>query len=61
TVRDTKLAFDQIARELRNQYVIGYYPASQHLDGKYHKIKLQVDKKGLQVRARQGYRASAEN
>ncbi|HYM00208.1 MAG TPA: VWA domain-containing protein [Blastocatellia bacterium] len=58
---DTKAAFAEIAKELRNQYVIGYYPSSQHMDGKYHKIKLQVDRKGLQVRARQGYRANTDS
>lgn len=57
-VSDTQKAFADISKELRSQYVIGYYPASNHLDGKLHKIKVQVDRKDLQVRARQGYRAS---
>ncbi len=57
TFERTKSAFDAIADELRNQYVLGYYPANNKRDGKFHKIKLEVARKGVQVRARTGYRA----
>jgi VWFA-related protein len=54
---DLQKAFAGIADELRNQYVLGYYPNGPSGDGKYHHIKVQVDKKDLEVRSRQGYRA----
>src|SRR4030095_3250310 len=58
TFADTRAAFTAIADELRNQYLIGYYPTSIKRDGKYHKIKLELARKGVDVRARPGYRAS---
>jgi VWFA-related protein len=57
TFEDTRAAFTAIAEELRNQYLIGYYPTSVRRDGKYHKIKLELARKGFEVRARPGYRA----
>ena len=32
----------RIAVELRNQYVLAYYPANQAKDGKYHKVELTL-------------------
>jgi VWFA-related protein len=55
---DTRAAFTAIADELRNQYLIGYYPTTSRRDGKYHKIKLELARKGVEVRARPGYRVS---
>jgi VWFA-related protein len=52
----TRSAFAHIADELRNQYVIGYYPKNEKRDGKFHKIKVEVSRKDAQVRARTGYR-----
>jgi len=60
TFGDTRAAFTGIAEELRNQYLIGYYSTSNKRDGKYHKIKLEVARKGLEVRARPGYRATEQ-
>lgn len=58
---DTRSAFAAIADELRNQYLIGYYSTGNRGDGKYHKIKLELARKGLQVRARPGYRVTPES
>jgi VWFA-related protein len=57
TYETTRSAFASIADELRNQYVVGYYPANERRDGKFHKLKVEVSRKGAQVRARTGYRA----
>lgn len=57
---DTRAAFAAIADELRNQYLIGYYTSGNRTDGKYHKIKVEIARKGLQVRARPGYRVAPE-
>jgi Ca-activated chloride channel family protein len=58
TFDDTRTAFTAIAEELRNQYLIGYYSTSSKRDGKYHKIKLELARKGVEVRARPGYRSA---
>jgi hypothetical protein len=53
-------AFAKIAAELRTQYSVGYYPPQQTArDGKYHKIKVKINRKDVSVRARPGYRAPA--
>src|SRR5881394_2094466 len=57
-VDDLDQSFQDIGDELRNQYSIAYQPANYVLDGRYHKIKVEVpDHKGYQVRARRGYYA----
>ena len=60
TFDDTRAAFNAIAEELRNQYLIGYYSTSNKRDGKYHKIKLELSRKGVVVRSRPGYRAAEQ-
>jgi VWFA-related protein len=61
TFADTRAAFTAIADELRNQYLLGYYSSSTRRDGKYHKIKLEVSRKGLDVRSRPGYQAQSDS
>src|SRR6266852_3519296 len=59
-VDDLDQSFQDIGDELRNQYSIAYNPTNGTLDGKYHKIRIEVpDHKGYQVRARRGYFARA--
>ena len=52
---DAEGAFQQILSELRQQYVIGFYPKRVRHDGAWHPIKLQVDEKGVVLRTREGY------
>jgi VWFA-related protein len=47
-------AIDEIGAELHAQYTISYAPTAKS-DLGYHEIKVQVDRKGLNVRARPGY------
>jgi len=55
-VDDLDQSFQDIGDELRNQYSIAYLPTNGVLDGRYHKIRIDVpEHKGYQVRARQGY------
>jgi Ca-activated chloride channel homolog len=57
-VDDLDQSFQDIGEELRNQYSIAYNPANHALDGRYHKITIDVpEHKGYQVRARRGYYA----
>jgi Ca-activated chloride channel homolog len=59
-VDDLDQSFQDIGDELRNQYSIAYIPTHAQLDGKYHKIRIEVpEHKGYQVRARRGYFAKA--
>jgi Ca-activated chloride channel family protein len=57
--KDLAKAFDQIANDLAQQYIIGYYPpAAQPADGAFHTIKISVKKyPNARIRARQGYYA----
>ena len=47
--------YDHILEELFSQYTLGYVSNSRKRDGKYRKIKVKVDVKGAEVRARRGY------
>jgi VWFA-related protein len=53
----------EIARDLRNQYVLGYSPAAQVADGKFHRVNLKLapDADGkLRTFYRQGYFAPGQ-
>jgi Ca-activated chloride channel homolog len=55
-VDDLDQSFQDIGDELRNQYSIAYNPTNHTVDGRYHKIRIEVpEHKGYQVRARLGY------
>lgn len=49
-------AFDQIAAELRTQYLLGYTPTNQNRDGTFRKISIKA-KGDVKVQARKGYYA----
>jgi VWFA-related protein len=54
-------AFDQIQKELRSQYNIGYSPTNNKQDGTYRKIQIHPKSSDYKVQARQGYYALAKN
>jgi len=53
-----KDAFEQIARELRSQYNIGYTPTNNVQDGSFRKIEVH-SKQGYKIQTRSGYYAIA--
>jgi VWFA-related protein len=53
-----KDAFDQIARELRSQYNVGYTPTNSKRDGTFRKVEIR-SKNGYKIQARSGYYALA--
>ncbi len=56
---ETVAICERIARDIRDQYTIGYSSANVSPDGSYHKVKLTAREKGadkLFVRTRTGYR-----
>jgi len=58
--KDTSAAFQQIARELRTQYLLGYTPTNTNHDGSYRKIRVQVRNGDYKVQARRGYYAPTQ-
>jgi Ca-activated chloride channel family protein len=57
-VDDLDQSFQDIGDELRNQYSIAYNPTNYVVDGRYHKVRIELpDHKGYQIRARRGYYA----
>jgi len=58
--RDLEANFQEIARELRSQYSLGYVSTNRAKDGTFRTISLQPATKGLSVRARNGYWAPSE-
>ena len=57
TARDLDPATENIADELSKQYHLGY-PAPGHHDGRWHTIRVEVNRPGYVVRARRGYTAT---
>ncbi len=55
----------RIAIELRNQYVLAYYPKDQARDGKYHKVEVKLTQPAgispLKAHWRLGYYAPSDN
>jgi Ca-activated chloride channel family protein len=56
TIPELDLAFDQIAADLSQQYVLSYYPVPEHRDGRVHVIDLKIKARNdVRLRARKGY------
>lgn len=53
-------AFDQISKELRTQYNIGYTPTNSKRDGTYRKVEIKPANKDIKIQARKGYYAPKE-
>jgi VWFA-related protein len=47
----------RIAADLSSYYLLGYYSSNLKLNGKFHALKVRVNRAGVQVRARRGYLA----
>jgi Ca-activated chloride channel homolog len=58
TIGELDLAFNQIAADLSQQYVLSYYPAPEQRDGRLHSIELRLkSRKDVRIRSRKGYYA----
>jgi Ca-activated chloride channel family protein len=55
---DLNSTFTRIAQELRSQYVLGFSPTV--LDGKVHRLVVNVKRPGMKARARKSYMASSD-
>ncbi len=48
-------ALDDVLRELRQQYVVGYYPTDPMNDGTWRPVRVEVNVPEVEVRTRAGY------
>lgn len=58
--RELRTAFDQIQRELREQYLVAYSPSNKARDGSYRKVQIEVvdpdlRRQNLKLNYRPGY------
>ncbi|MBI3683172.1 MAG: VWA domain-containing protein [Acidobacteria bacterium] len=53
------MIFDELQRELRSQYSLGYAPTNPMRDGTFRKIEIRPRNKDLKAQARKGYYATA--
>lgn len=54
-IKNTSAAFQEIADELRTQYLLGYTPSNPRKDSGFRKIKVHVSHGDYKVQARSGY------
>lgn len=55
SVEQVGAALETLLRELRDQYVLGYYPTTSRGRGTWHDVELRVRGDGRQVRTQEGY------
>jgi VWFA-related protein len=54
-IKNTSQAFQEIADELRTQYLLGYTPSNPRRDSGFRRIKVRVTQGNYKVQARSGY------
>ncbi len=59
-INDLSTAMHQAADDARVSHTLAFYPASESLDGAYHRIEVAVERPGVTVRYRPGYVAARE-
>ena len=57
SLEDLDEVYEQVARELRSVYRLAYRPRDQEFDGKWRRVRLRTNRKGVEVRTRPGYYA----
>jgi len=57
---DIEKGVRRIVDDLTSYYLLGYYSTNAKPDGKYRNIKVKVNRQGVDVRARRGYKAASE-
>ncbi len=55
SVEEVEPAFLELLSELRDQYVLGYYPSSRQHDGRWRSVTVRVHGRGSVARSRAGY------
>jgi Ca-activated chloride channel family protein len=57
SLKELDRAFDDLAEQLRTQYVLGFYSTNEKRDGSFRKLSVRIKKPGYTARARTGYYA----
>ena len=57
SLKELDQTFDNLAEQLRTQYVLGFYSTNEKRDGSFRKLSVRIKKPGYQARARTGYYA----
>ena len=57
---DIEKGLRRMADDLTSYYLLGYYSSNPRLDGRFRKISVEVNRPGVAVRARKGYKAATE-
>jgi VWFA-related protein len=57
SLQELEPAYSQIASELRTYYSMAYYPTNEKHDGKWRKLRVNINRPGFVARTRPGYRA----
>src|SRR6266540_85956 len=60
SLKELDQAFDNLAQQLRTQYVLGFYSTNEKRDGSFRKLSVRIKKPGYTARARTGYYAPKE-
>ena len=55
SLEEAPTAFQEILAELRDQYVIGYYPSVRRRDGSWRPVRVRLEGSRGQLRTRKGY------
>jgi Ca-activated chloride channel homolog len=53
-------AIEKVSRDLRSQYLLGYYSTNPQNDGRYRKVRVQVSQPNVHASWRRGYYAPFE-
>ncbi|MBY0495316.1 MAG: VWA domain-containing protein [Cyanobacteria bacterium] len=57
---DLTRALQKVFRDLGSYYLLSYYSTNSRLDGRFRRIRVEVNRPGVDVRARPGYLAPTE-
>jgi VWFA-related protein len=60
-VNGIEKSYATIAEESRNQYTLGYYTRQPVIDTRFRKIDVRVERSGLEVIAKTGYKTSGQD
>lgn len=61
SVRDVVPAVERASSDGKGAYTLEYYPSDQKRNGKYHKVRVTLERKGINVLSEQGYYAESES
>ena len=61
SVRDVVPAVERASSDGKGAYMLQYYPSDQKRNGKYHKVRVTLKRKGINVLSEQGYYAASES